>query len=244
MHRRKEEVEGEKHSLNLFQKTTLTWDHTKHERPTSTNLLHPLPPRKVPLPECPVQTTALVLSLRLWSLQCYPPSSVALPFSLSIQTLVPHLGVPTRSMSLVCLTFKFSVHLSWALPCPVLCAQPWDAISVPATLSPLPGPFASLEVSLIDGPSVEQHKEKWKHSRAVREMLGTAERSRGHLALSPPKLPKLFLSREKGHAPGNLSLWFGVNSPTPLTRKVSEVFFLDLFEEKPIAVLLALNEDF
>lgn len=62
----------------------------------------------------------------------------------------------------------------------------------------------------------------------------------------PQSYFKLFLAREKGNAPGNstLGLWFAVNSPTPFARKKSEMLFLDLFEEKPIVVLLASNEDF
>lgn len=62
----------------------------------------------------------------------------------------------------------------------------------------------------------------------------------------PQSYIKLFLAREKGTAPGNstLGLLFAVNSPTPFARKKREMLFLDLFEEKPIVVLLASNEDF
>lgn len=107
-------------------------DYTFLERPASTNLLHPLPPWKFPLPECPVLPTALVLCHSgPWFPQCRPPTSAPLLFSLTIQTLVPHLEVPTRSLSYRHSSFKLSVHVSWGLPwpCSLCLALGWNQCS-------------------------------------------------------------------------------------------------------------------
>lgn len=157
--------------------------------------------------------------------QCYPSVSAALLLSLTIQTLVPHPGIPTRSMSYVHSTFKVSVHISRALPCPSsLClALRWEKSSWHPT-------------SFVRAICIFRSRcDRWSISSVSQREVKTLRwcegkwlgLGRSHEDLShshPQSYFKLFLSREKGNAPGNLTLglWFPLlplNSPTPFARK-------------------------
>lgn len=148
------------------------------------------------------------------------PNKINNPRTVNLQTFSAHFLSPALSHS--------------------LCSAPREDQS--SCLSYLPcWAISSLEVGLTSVPSAEHHKEKWKHSCAVREMLRAGERSWGHLTLSPPKLLKAIPVKRRVKPQ---ELTFGSpdlagNSLTSFARGESEkkIFFLDLFEEKPAMLL-------
>lgn len=149
------------------------------------------------------------MSLRSWFPQYHLPSSAALLLGLSIWVAPQSSGAPPGSPNKInnprtVNLQTFSAHfLSPALSHSLCSAPREDQSSCYPTF--LAGPFASLEVGLTSVPSAEHHKEKWKHSCAVREMLRAGERSWGHLTLSPPKLLKAIPVKREGSNPRELT---------------------------------------
>ena len=135
-------------------------------------------------------SAALLLGLSIWGApqsSGAPPGSpnkISTPRTVNLQTFSTHFLSPALSHS--------------------ICSAPREYQSSyhPTFLA---GPFASLEVGLTGSPSAEHHKEKWKHSCAVREMLRAGERSWGHLTLSPPKLLKAIPVKREGSNPRELT---------------------------------------
>lgn len=122
--------------------------------------------------------------------QCFPLSLSYVTQVHDFPIVIPPLQLPLSLASLAKLwgltwecqsifyTFNLQVSSSnsqthfWSPAwCQFSVLSPWVK-SVFLLLHSLPRPFVSSEVGLVDDPSVECHKEKWKHSGAVRVNVG------------------------------------------------------------------------